>query len=149
MNTLNLVNSLEENVCTVHGSCTLGHLFLSSFQHLFPGQVHAGSIHQAFLPVSITISPILLSQVLGVRQGHLDLHGCPRNVTWTRLAETALANATSLTLQQEVDWVAGDRIVVAPTGKNGNETEASSNAAHPTAMVTDSPLHYRSVRLRV
>lgn len=58
-----------------------------------------------------------------MRQGHLDLHGCPRHVTWTRLAETAVVNSTNLTLQQEVDWVAGDRIVIAPTGKNGNETE--------------------------
>ena len=65
----------------------------------------------------------ILLQVLGVRQGYLDLHGRPRHVTWTRLAETAVANATILTLQQQVDWVPGDRIVVAPTGKNGNETE--------------------------
>lgn len=65
------------------------------------------------------------TQVLGIRQGHLDLHGRPRHVTWTRLADTAVVNATSLRLQQEVDWVAGDRIVIAPTGKDGNETEVS------------------------
>ena len=71
---------------------------------------------------------ILHRQVLGIRQGHLDLHGHPRNVTWTRLAETAMANASSITLQQEVDWVPGDRIVIAPTGKNGNETEVSDES---------------------
>ena len=27
--------------------------------------------------------------------------------------------------QDAVDWVKGDRIVVAPTGKDGNETEVS------------------------
>lgn len=58
-----------------------------------------------------------------MRQGQLDLHGQPRHVTWTRLARTAEANTTSLTLQQEVDWRAGDRLVIAPTGKDGNETE--------------------------
>lgn len=58
-----------------------------------------------------------------MRQGQLDLHGRPHAVTWTRLAETARANSTTLTLQQEVDWEAGDRIVVAPTQKDGNETE--------------------------
>ena len=65
----------------------------------------------------------MVVQVLGVRQGHLDLHGRPRHVTWTQLAMTAMANTTSLTLQQPVDWGPGDRIVIAPTGKNGNETE--------------------------
>lgn len=61
-----------------------------------------------------------------MRQGHLDLHGRPRHVTWTRLAMTAMENDTSITLQQPVDWVAGDRIVIAPTGKNGNETEVKT-----------------------
>lgn len=78
-----------------------------------------------------------------MRQGHLDLHGRPRHVTWTRLAETALANSTHLALQQEVDWVAGDRIVIAPTGKNGNETEVSevvyndmSRTSWPSRVIT-------------
>lgn len=67
-----------------------------------------------------------MQQVLGIRQGQLDLHGIPRSITWTRLAATALVNATSLQLQQAVDWVRGDRIVIAPTGKDGNETEVGS-----------------------
>jgi len=58
-----------------------------------------------------------------VRQGRLDLHGHPSSVTWTRLSQTAWANATSLALQQSVDWATGDRLVLAPTGRNGNETE--------------------------
>ena len=63
-------------------------------------------------------------QVLGIRQGQLDLHGIPRRITWTRLASTALTNATSIHLQDPVlDWVPGDQIVIAPTGKDGNETE--------------------------
>lgn len=61
-----------------------------------------------------------------MRQGHLDLHGLPRHVTWTRLGMTAVANSSRLILQQPVDWVPGDRIVIAPTGKNGNETEVRS-----------------------
>ncbi len=51
------------------------------------------------------------------------MHGRPRHVTWTRLASTARANSSSLVLQQPVDWVPGDRLVLAPTGKDGNETE--------------------------
>ena len=69
-----------------------------------------------------------MQQVLGIRQGQLDLHGIPRRATWTRLASTALTNATSLHLQESVDWVHGDRIVIAPTGKDGNETEVSCRA---------------------
>lgn len=43
--------------------------------------------------------PIYGAKVLGVRQGELDLHGRSRNITWTRLAETAIKNSTTLTLQ--------------------------------------------------
>ena len=43
--------------------------------------------------------PIYGAKVLGVRQGELDLHGRSRNVTWTRLAETAIKNTTMLILQ--------------------------------------------------
>lgn len=43
--------------------------------------------------------PIYGAKVLGVRQGELDLHGVPRNMTWTRLAETSLTNDTTIKLQ--------------------------------------------------
>ena len=39
------------------------------------------------------------AKVIGVRQGDLDLHGRPRNVTWTRLQATAMANDTFLLLE--------------------------------------------------
>ena len=43
-----------------------------------------------------------LSQVIGIRQGELDLHGRPRSITWVRLAETANASDTSLHVQVSV-----------------------------------------------
>lgn len=49
------------------------------------------------------------------------------------MASTALANATSLHLQEPVDWVSGDHIVIAPTGKDGNETEVKSDVPAMTA----------------
>lgn len=58
-----------------------------------------------------------------MRQGDLDLHGRPRLRTWTRLAETAPFNSTLLVLQEPVDWAEGDKIVIASTSKDGNETE--------------------------
>lgn len=47
--------------------------------------------------------------------GGLDLHGRPRNVTWTRLNNTATAGSNTITLAQPVDWEIGDEIVITTT----------------------------------
>ena len=47
--------------------------------------------------------------------GGLDLHGTPHNVSWTRLATTASAGQTSITLSEPVDWAVGDEIVLTTT----------------------------------
>uniref|UniRef100_A0AAQ5X4Y6 Polycystic kidney and hepatic disease 1 (autosomal recessive)-like 1 n=1 Tax=Amphiprion ocellaris TaxID=80972 RepID=A0AAQ5X4Y6_AMPOC len=62
------------------------------------------------------------SKVLGVF-GTLELHGKPHNVYHTKLAATAAAGSTSLTLTQPVDWQVGDEVVVSTTSYNTNETE--------------------------
>lgn len=67
--------------------------------------------------------------MIGVRQGELDLHGRPQLRTWTRLATTATANSTTLVLMESVNWTAGDHIVIAATGKDGNETEENEIAS--------------------
>lgn len=54
------------------------------------------------------------SRVIGVLGG-LDLHGIPHNVSWTRLASTASAGQTSITLSEAVDWVAGNEIILTTT----------------------------------
>ena len=64
-------------------------------------------------------------QVLAVRQGELDLHGRPRNVTWVQLAQTANKNSSLLHVLEPVDWLPGDQIVIASTTKDGNETKVS------------------------
>ena len=43
--------------------------------------------------------PIYGAKVIGVRQGELDFHGCRRNITWTRLADTSLNGSSILHLQ--------------------------------------------------
>ena len=43
--------------------------------------------------------PIYGAKVIGIRQGDLDFHGKPRNVTWTRLAETAMKNSSEIVVQ--------------------------------------------------
>jgi hypothetical protein len=67
--------------------------------------------------------PIYGNKVIGVRQGVLEMHGVPRTPTWTELYTTVQAGATSITLNTAVDWVAGEKIVIAPTGYDNLETE--------------------------
>lgn len=40
--------------------------------------------------------------------GGLDLHGRPRQPSWTRLATTALAGSRNITVEQPVDWMIGN-----------------------------------------
>ena len=45
------------------------------------------------------------AKVLGVAPGGIiDLHGTPQTVTWTRLAATAAAGASTITLAEPVTW---------------------------------------------
>ncbi|CAF4204331.1 unnamed protein product, partial [Rotaria magnacalcarata] len=53
-------------------------------------------------------------RVIGVLGG-LDLHGIPHNVSWTRLASTASAGQTSITLSEPVDWAIGNEIILTTT----------------------------------
>ena len=52
------------------------------------------------------------NKVIFVHGGRLDIHGTPRNPTWTRLAATANASSTSLVVRGEVDWKAGEQIAI-------------------------------------
>ncbi|XP_024153621.1 PKHD1 like 1, tandem duplicate 1 isoform X2 [Oryzias melastigma] len=62
------------------------------------------------------------SKVLGVF-GVLELYGLPHNVYHTKLAATADAGSSTLTLAQSVDWQVGDEIVISTTSYNTSETE--------------------------
>ena len=59
--------------------------------------------------------------MLAVRNGTLDLHGRPVDITWTYLGRTAEVDATSITLDRPVSWSAGDEIVIASTGDKSVE----------------------------
>uniref|UniRef100_UPI00398F2CC2 PKHD1 like 1, tandem duplicate 1 n=1 Tax=Pristiophorus japonicus TaxID=55135 RepID=UPI00398F2CC2 len=62
------------------------------------------------------------SKVLGVFGG-LDLHGLPHLVYKTKLALTAPAGSTNLTLAEAVDWQEGDEILVTTTSYNSEQIE--------------------------
>jgi hypothetical protein len=61
-------------------------------------------------------------KVIGVLGG-LDLHGLPRNVSWTRLGATALSNQNTIVLSKPVDWKVGDEIIVTTTDVSLSHTE--------------------------
>lgn len=74
--------------------------------------------------------------------GTLDLHGAPR-VGWTRLAATAPAGATQLTLEREADWRPGDKIVLAATDFEPTQyDEATVSAVSGTRVTLAAPLKY-------
>ncbi|CAF1377186.1 unnamed protein product, partial [Adineta steineri] len=61
-------------------------------------------------------------KVIGVLGG-LDLHGLPRNVSWTRLGATALSNQNTIVLSEPVDWNVGDEIILTTTDNSLSHTE--------------------------
>ncbi|KAM4688908.1 fibrocystin-L [Discoglossus pictus] len=62
------------------------------------------------------------SKVLGVF-GQLDLHGIPRLVYKTKLANTAVAGSLSLSLVDAVDWQVGEDIIITTTSYDAWQTE--------------------------
>ena len=61
--------------------------------------------------------------------GGLDMHGRPRNVTWTHLSQTALAGSSNITLVEPVDWTVGEEIAISTTTFIVNHTETFRIAA--------------------
>lgn len=61
-------------------------------------------------------------RVLGVMDGTLELHGQKR-LPWTRLAKTATAGTSTLTLEQAPDWTPGSTLTLSSTDFDPNQTE--------------------------
>ncbi|KAK2836335.1 hypothetical protein Q7C36_014204 [Tachysurus vachellii] len=87
------------------------------------------------------------SKVLGVF-GALDLYGMPHKVYRTKLAKTAWAGSNSLTLQEAVDWQAGDEIVLSTTSYDPWQTETRTISAVTIdgfTLTLDQPLTYTHI----
>jgi hypothetical protein len=78
--------------------------------------------------------PTYGNKVIGVRQGSIDIHGVERSHTWSHLAQTAAIGATSIVLNEAVDWEAPEQIVIASTGFDWKQAEVRNI----TSAVTDS-----------
>ncbi|MCJ8746157.1 hypothetical protein PDJAM_G00138700 [Pangasius djambal] len=87
------------------------------------------------------------SKVLGVF-GALDLYGMPHRVYHTKLASTASAGSSSLSLQEPVDWQAGDEIVLSTTSYDPWQTETRTISAvsdNGLTLTVDQPLTYTHI----
>ena len=96
------------------------------------GRLQIGTEEEPFLAktelvlyghVLSTEIPVYGAKTLALREGVIDMHGKPINVTWTRLASTAPAGATQIELQDYVDWEVGGKIVLASTSFSQRENE--------------------------
>eukprot|EP00361_Fabrea_salina_P003869 CAMPEP_0202427040 /NCGR_PEP_ID=MMETSP1345-20130828/1320_1 /ASSEMBLY_ACC=CAM_ASM_000843 /TAXON_ID=342563 /ORGANISM="Fabrea Fabrea salina" /LENGTH=3382 /DNA_ID=CAMNT_0049037631 /DNA_START=76 /DNA_END=10221 /DNA_ORIENTATION=+ len=87
--------------------------------------------------------PTYGNKALAVRNGVLDIHGKPRDKTWTLLQATAEAGATSITLTESVDWQAGEQIVIASTSFEHTEAEVRTieSVSGTTLTLTEALKH--------
>lgn len=65
---------------------------------------------------------VIGNKAIGV-YGGLDIHGKPRNISWTRLNQTVQVNDTQMTLIDCVDWQTGEQIIITTTSYIGNQSE--------------------------
>ena len=126
------------------------------------GRLEVGTEERPFLSktqivlyghVLSTEIPIYGAKTLALREGEIDLHGRPIDVTWTRLAETAQAGATQIFLQDEVDWEVGGKIVMASTSFSQRENEEMEIAAIEAGelgsiLTLTAPLQYQHVSVQ-
>ncbi|MEN3309541.1 MAG: hypothetical protein V7603_5743, partial [Micromonosporaceae bacterium] len=77
--------------------------------------------------------------------GRIEMHGRSEGRTWTRLAQTAPAGATSLTLMDPVGWQAGDRIVLSSSDIDVDHKErlaVTAVSADGKTVTVDKALRY-------
>ena len=67
--------------------------------------------------------PVYGAKSIALREGYLGLHGKHVLYTWTIITETINPGDTIIKLKDPVNWKPGDKIVIAPTGKNIREHE--------------------------
>ena len=67
--------------------------------------------------------PVYGAKSIALREGYLGLHGQHVLHTWTVIMETVNPGDNTLKLKHAVTWKPGDKIVIAPTGKNIREHE--------------------------
>ena len=67
--------------------------------------------------------PVFGNKFIGCHSCQFDIHGKPRNRTWTELSDTSPSGSTTVKLIDAVDWVVGEQIVVASTSYDHTQAE--------------------------
>lgn len=109
------------------------------FNHKATITIHGSSVS--------TELPIYGAKVMAVRNGSVEMFGTPSVRTWTHLAQTSLANSTQITLENEVDWPIGRKIVIASTGDLNSIDESEvrfivNKTDDNKTLILDRPLKY-------
>jgi hypothetical protein len=94
------------------------------------------------------------NKVIALREGILDIHGKRLTKTWSRLSSTAAKDATTITVNEVVDWNVGDTIVITSTDHDHFQSEERviktiTPASSSTTITFDDPLdhlHYAGVQ---
>ena len=68
--------------------------------------------------------PTFGNKVVANMGGVIDIHGMPRDYTWTVLETTANVGDNSIVVQGNVDWLVGEQIVIASTDHNQYHSES-------------------------
>ncbi|KAK3716577.1 hypothetical protein RRG08_039372 [Elysia crispata] len=92
--------------------------------------------------------PIYGTKTLAVREGTLNLFGTPTLHPWTRLGATATAGSNTLTLEVNVDWEAGDEVVIATTGDMFSQKESEVRTIQSVSgnvVTLTEPLEYEHI----
>ena len=84
----------------------------------------------------------------GYQYGVLDIHGAPRRRVWCKVAITAFAGDTSVTLSEEVDFDVGDLLIITSSSVDMFETEeliVTGRSEDNLTISFKSPLQYTHV----
>lgn len=103
-----------------------------------------------FLSIEI---PVYGAKTLALREGVIDMHGRPINVTWTRLAKTVEPGENQIELQEYVDWEVGGKIVIASTSFSQRENEEHTIAGisagtSGTILTLSDPMEYQHISVQ-
>lgn len=90
--------------------------------------------------------PMFGNKGIGCMECKFSMYGIPRTPTWTTIATTISPGSSSFTVSEDVDWKAGEEIVVASTSFFHYEAEKKKITNVNGRIITvDSPFQYQHV----
>ncbi|KAJ1555133.1 Fibrocystin-L [Nowakowskiella sp. JEL0078] len=137
------INITAKSILILGGSLIIGSAD-QPFQHSVKITINGDKSDKS---VALSDQIILGSKYIAVL-GTLQIYGIPRNVVWTTLAETAVANSSMLVLSKSVDWNPGEKIVIASTSYEPLEAEErviKFVSPNGTILIIDSPLNHTHI----